>query len=467
MRKKNLNNIYRLLVFILATAFLFLIASLLFVFVSKFKNIQEIRESKASATSLDFVPSDFNAVQTHIFYFPRDGEQYVGKRYFGTKLNAESEDRKFMKAWSGPLDCRNSLERQLVYHYYYGWDDKPGKIAEWEVWKRENNTLYTFRWGGPVANLNHPYWPCAWMNSYQPTNTKISPVKYNCHSGDPIPQKGMIWPSLSRGQSIAVYRQTNNPNTCFPDEDRNKYEYVAVAFRQNFDLPYSSFRKDICYRYFHPVWGRSSNAYNICIDAPYIGRFDQRYAFFDFQGDRKWFFGCEPVIYAWGYSENGPTHKSFRNGELRWGDYRTIFRGFDYKSYNDENFWQAGCDNVLISNGGWMYSGEYQIGFNLYIDKGDANNAPQTISRFTPNPTPTPISKDGTWYESKCGFSGEQWCNINSFCDTGWVGGPTKEVSCPPGFKIKNTGTYSYRWDGLKRFVGKTECVQVPQNECQ
>jgi hypothetical protein len=172
-------------------------------------------------------------------------------------------------------------------------------------------------------------------------------------------------------------------------------------------------------------------------------------------------------LYVWGYSENGSTNKAFRNGELRWADFVAFSRGPGFRSYNDEFFWQTGCDQVWYgqvdsSKGGWIYSGEYQVGVgpNFYVDKGDASTTPVPVNRFTPNPTPTPVKiTNGTWYEPKYGFSGEEWCAVGpTGCDTGWVGGPTVEVACAGNQRVKNTGDFYYRWDGLKRFVGRTTC---------
>lgn len=438
---------------------LFLVLSF-FSLVVSLKRQKDISRSQA-ANALVPVPSEFNPVQTHLFFFARDNEAYVGRRFFGTKGNANSSDRKFMKAWSGPYDCVSSSERQLLYQFYNGWDDQPGRIQEWEKWRRDPiDVLTQIRWGGPVDRSSPPYWPCSFMNSYQPINTTPAPFRYNCETGTPV--AGSPWPVLKTGQTIAVSKTSSNANTCSPDGDSARFEYVTVASRDNFDLPYSQKRRDMCYRFIAPAWGRNANAYNICLDAPYVGRFDQRYALFE--SGPGWRLGCEPLIYAYGYPESAQTFKAFRNGELRWMDYTNLSTGSTYRPYNDEAFWQNGCDTIWYgkidqSRGGWIYGGEYQVGQNFYVDFGDANTPPQNVSRYSPNPTPIPSSQTSTWTEAQCAFTGEEWCAAGTSCDTGWVGGPTVEVTCPEGTKLQNTGTYSVRWDGLKRFSGSTRCV--------
>lgn len=417
---------------------------------------------RRAADSTAKVPADFNSVLTHLFYFPRESEQYVGKRYFGTKGNATAGDRKAMKVWSGPLDCNSSVERQVVYQYYFGWDDQPGKVQEWEAWRRgESNSLVANRWGGPVANAVSPYWQCGWMGAYEPLKVQVSPVKYSCGTGQPV--AGHLWPVLAREQSLAVQKVTNNRADCTPvASDSTKFEYVAVAYREDYGSANSDVRKQKCYDAVHPVWGKSQNPYNICVDAPYVGRFDQRYAAW---ANEKWNYGCEPLVYVWGYPESGPTNKAFRNGELRWMDYAKFSEGSAYYPHDNENFWQSGCGRVWRgelgeTKGGWVYSGVYQVGMKFWEDMG-GNASPVEVSRFSPNPTPTPIVTSGAWCEKTLGFSGEEWCNVGTTCDTGWVGGPAVSVACPAGQKMKNTGTYYSRWDGMKKFVGKTECVSA------
>ena len=428
-------------------------------------NLRKVRYQETQAVQGTApTPETFYKSYTHPHFYPREGEIYVGKRFIGTKANSVNPERQFMKAWSGPISGIPGNRRQIVYQHYLGWEDKPGKIAEWEEWERlDPSTLMVYRFGSPVVNTTRPYWYDAWMNSiYTPINTNSNYFWYTCSSGSNVSTPGVKWPTVPKGATDGVVYVTRNTTlNPAPTCDQNNRKYIGMVFRQDFGTPYSQTRKDLCLRYVHPVWGRTASAYNICVDAPYVGRFDQRYG-----GGPG--YGCEPVIYAWGYPESGPTHKYFRNGELRWMDFVAVAATSVYYSYNDETFWAPKCDAQWrgdYNSGGWIYEGIYQKGIYqigdldvFYLDKGDQNTPVQNLSRYSPSPTPVPYSKTSVWNEA-CSFQGEQWCQLGTTCDTGWVGGPRHEVSCPSGKRLRNTGTYYRLWNGLSRFSGKTECV--------
>ncbi|MBI1934829.1 hypothetical protein HYS31_00155 [Candidatus Woesearchaeota archaeon] len=173
--------------------------------------------------------------------------------------------------------------------------------------------------------------------------------------------------------------------------------------------------------------------------------------------DWNWHYGCEPLVYVWDYPENGPTNKFFRNGELKWAEFGQFERSKAYHNANENDFWSNGCKAVWDNQarkGGWIYSGVYQVGQNFYNDKGTDSSAPLITK---PSPEPEPIAKTDIWLEA-LGFKGEAWCSVGKTCNTGWVTGPSVKVECPADKKLVNRGTLYSKWDGLKRFEGKTDC---------
>lgn len=403
------------------------------------------------------VPANFFGALTHPHFFARDGQAYVGKRFFGALADA-SRFGQFMKAWSGPLTeneaCSHdpaSPRRQLAYHLYNTGDDfddgaDPGSIAEWEVFDRIAADLRCFKYGGQYQYGATPHWDCAFMAGYGATGTQVAFSSYACPQGT----SPFVWPNLPRGEHFAVTYQDQSP-TCTYDGNMG---YTAVFHQEDFGPPQSALRRELCKRDISPAFGLHSNAYTICLNTPYVGRFQQRYAWRDVGGN-DWHFGCEPLVYGWGYPESGATHLFFRNGELRWATYQTFAQG-GYVEPHAHDWWTTGCEDIWYGRGGGggsVYAGIYQIGSSFFEDRGD-DSAPSVVT----TPSLAIWSATGTWYEAY-GFKGWEWCPVGTSCDTGWVSGPQYYVECPAAKRLQNSGTFWARDDGLKRHNGTTNCV--------
>ncbi|MFA6250852.1 MAG: hypothetical protein WC686_05160 [Candidatus Shapirobacteria bacterium] len=101
---------------------------------------------------------------------------------------------------------------------------------------------------------------------------------------------------------------------------------------------------------------------------------------------------------------------------------------------------------------------------------------PTFISSSYPTPTPTdrciPEKKgdkqywtQSTYNSSNGSYTIKNWfpLGMNIEKSTGFVSGPTKDVTCPQGYEFDNYGRYCQRWDGTKEFTGTTSnCFPEP-----
>ena len=69
-------------------------------------------------------------------------------------------------------------------------------------------------------------------------------------------------------------------------------------------------------------------------------------------------------------------------------------------------------------------------------------------------PTPTPQCQGPKKFYERCGYSGLQWCAKGTSCNSGWVSGPSNQVTCSASQVLMNEGTYCLRWDGKRRWSG-------------
>lgn len=326
----------------------------------------------------------FSLVETHPHFWPA-GVAWTGKKLRGLGVNTAIP---FFWVWSGPRDNSGGDHRLLIYQQYNA-ANQPGFIVEWEEWREYIPMLgappigTAFRFG-EAYDKSDPNSRYSWdfMNAYTQPNRGVSPQVYrsqtDCQQNNP---RGFDWPDLESNQDFKYIPKSEVYNgSCNPQwqSHNNPGDYFALYLRHFFGDANSQDRINYCNTYV-PANVTSQTTNNICRAAPNAGYVEQRYM--AKRAGYGYAYGCEPLVYTWGYPRSSAQNYKnwFRNGELRYADYKRIVVENVVHDPNDHNWWGPGCQTIWDQSNGWYYTGIYRLHEDDYQDPGN-NNPPQPIN---------------------------------------------------------------------------------------
>lgn len=334
------------------------------------KQGKDIKDSSAAVTlgTYSLYPS----------FWPYGSYNWTAKRYFfvqgsGTYMKAEHD---WVWLWSGPYD---NGYRQVIYQKYLSSTSSllgtPLDYGEWEAWKPDGSSAIVYRYGGVSSADNAT--GISYKNKKTCEENKDKEWTYG---------SGNIWPNAVVG-GLAYYVESlrDRDGVCTNEYTSDKGGgYVAVKGIEDWGVKGSATRINKCNAWFPTTFAYGYNfntpdnhrVNKICKDAAGVGVFQNRYA-----GGYKGTdlntnsYGCEMVIYAWGYSSRNAT-QWFRNGMLRYTNYKTIISGTGGKvSPSNDDWWAKNCYQGTAPNGGsvwnsvpnWFYSGVYRLNNNTPV----------------------------------------------------------------------------------------------------
>ena len=297
---------------------------------------------------------------------------YTAKRYF-LVYGSKNPGYNLKWVWSGPypsysycIKYPNNCTRFVRYQNYIKKvpDDLLGipltnpTDTEWEEWKPSNLSAILYRYGAPDENA-----------------TKISySKKEDCMNNT---NRGNLWPNATSAGTVFFKESFKHPeNYCtkeYNESDPRGGGYIAVNFQEDWGTPSSDYRNSKCNAWF-PTTGNYDTIENkrvnaICKASPNVAIIQNRYATGYHSTNDLNYYGCEMVIYAWGYpySSSNQYRDWFRNGPLRYTDYKKI-GPFGKIEPTADSWWNSNCTNSSAPYGNawdavpnWYYSGIYRF----------------------------------------------------------------------------------------------------------
>lgn len=303
----------------------------------------------------------FSGYDSHPNYWSAGGRNYTAKQYIRLP-STPSLGADINWVWSGP---NADGSRFVVYQPYP--NGVPGPVIEWEKWT-----------GDPTNHLaiNHSYGG----NSEQ-TNRKAYSSFEQCQNN----QTGYIWPNLSYPSVTASVAQSMRDSGGCP-----KAGSVTVKIVDFWSTPGSTVRNDRCNSYIPATLTKHGN--NICKAIPYAGIVYQRYVAGSSSDPTIGYYGCEATVYGWG-SPNSSIYNFrdwFRNGELRWSNYLGL-GNFPISPGQSEDWWDGQCARAFTERTNWVYSGNYKLTNDEFVDTGKDGFVAQDSKLVSMN-VPGPIA---------------------------------------------------------------------------
>ncbi|MCI0519618.1 MAG: hypothetical protein L0Z70_05105 [Chloroflexi bacterium] len=298
------------------------------------------------------------------------GWQYTGKKWRWYPRSARYKNRIIVWEWSAPYMGENpdyAGDREDHYADFTAQPDavpidlgRKSKTYDWERWRQE-------------------------PGNYRMMQIGNAPEKKSYLVGESDCDSGMYYPVVDE---LNPYFYSAMFSTRFGKCTGGGY--ISAQLAENWGDPLTQKRIRACDNRKTGIPAEYSPVGNIvCKISPQVGLVYQRYVFGPEREGQRANYGCEAVLYAWGWTEpeNPATPQDyqawFRNGELRftrWHDLTKRVSSSNPPAPDDHEWWNANCAGAWDQAANWLYTGDFMAGSQVYSDQ--AQLPPMTIAQI-------------------------------------------------------------------------------------